>query len=341
MKKGLILLIIAYVLILQMVVAQDKTYLKLRESVSVNGKNITFYGLLSRENSEEVNFLVDGVFGTVEKSKEDEVNGVLINVTGISKNPPLIIIRIRVPFNCGDGVCSAKEDYEICCKDCGCGLGARQACLNNICKENITHYSAVYECYKNADCNDDVACTADSCNTRVTPYVCLREQIDACVAGDSCCPKSCKDEEDPDCATVNRCMSRGECNDDNACTADSCEGTPRRCKYTTQNGCPLPDECAKAGTVNAGAYCTQENVWVNLKGVGKKCDNDYECIVGKCDYGKCGGLSFLTSMVGSEIYVPILYFALVLTAMVVIVYFIVTRRKIRQPKPPLPGSGLQ
>ncbi len=336
MEKRVILAIGMLFLLVPIALAQQKSYLKLRESVLINGKNITLAGLLSREVSEEANFLVDGIFGTVEKSREGEVNGVLINVTGISKSPPVIIVTFRVPFVCGDGACSSLEDYQICCKDCGCGLGARQSCINNICRSNVSHYSSTYDCYYNADCQDGDPCTADICNVQAVPYKCTHAQITSCTSSDGCCPRTCSDEEDQDCKTVNRCMSKGECNDNNPCTKDFCEGTPRRCKYTTETGCPLSNECLPTGTVNAGKYCSAESVWTTLKGVNKPCEQDHECAGGRCQYNKCGGLAFLTGVTASNIYTIILYIALIATALAVVTYVIISKKK---PRLPQPGPG--
>jgi hypothetical protein len=55
-------------------------------------------------------------------------------------------------------------------------------------------------CSNDADCNDNVACTLDSCkNPGGRDSVCLYRTVEICLSGDGCCPAGCKAEKDSDC----------------------------------------------------------------------------------------------------------------------------------------------
>ncbi len=327
MKKRLLICLLAIFTLISIVSASEKLFLKVKDSIIINGKNITVQGLYSTKNADVVNFNVDSIFGSVQKGNTSNVNGVVISVLEISKSPPVVIITINVPFNCGDGVCSSYEDYQICCKDCGCGLKGRQACISNICRENVTHPSALYDCYKDLDCNDENPCTSNTCNREIIPHKCVYTQITACANNNGCCPLTCSDTEDNDCLNVDRCKVKGDCNDENPCTSETCEGAPQRCKYVSKQGCPLGSECVPQETLNKDQYCSLESKWTSLKKIGKACDKNYECLTGSCQHGKCSGFSFIMRIFKSNATTTLLYAALALFIIVIVAHTVITARQ--------------
>ena len=55
-------------------------------------------------------------------------------------------------------------------------------------------------CEANADCNDGVLCTVDSCkNAGSENSFCSNSPIDYCLDGDGCCPRGCSESNDDDC----------------------------------------------------------------------------------------------------------------------------------------------
>jgi len=55
-------------------------------------------------------------------------------------------------------------------------------------------------CTANTDCNDNVACTIDSCkNAGQSTSFCVNAPIESCVSGDGCCPGGCITVTDNDC----------------------------------------------------------------------------------------------------------------------------------------------
>lgn len=50
-------------------------------------------------------------------------------------------------------------------------------------------------CEIDEDCNDNSACTVDSCNSGI----CINANIVLCYNGDDCCPEKCNSGNDNDC----------------------------------------------------------------------------------------------------------------------------------------------
>lgn len=294
MEKGgfryiLIILFLIFNIIIVSAVT-EKIIMDAHTSYSLGGKNITLLGV----SGDRVNLKIDGVIGVVERDQIDYLNGVKINVTGISITPPKAIIYITVDFVCGDNICSNLESQTICCKDCGC-LGS-EVCLNNICAQNISQPSATYECYQISDCEDNNQCTIDFCNQEGIPFKCEYTRITACINNDRCCPLTCEDTQDNDCINIDRCKRYDDCDDSNPCTSETCEGTPKRCKFVKTDGCVLENKCVAFGTINFGKYCAISGVWLDKKIDNEKCSEDYECFTSYCTLKRCGRNSFIFSI---------------------------------------------
>lgn len=250
---------------------------------------------------------VDGVSDTIKYTSLDNdiipdlgnftyLNGVYFFIYGYSQAPSKVILDISIDFICGDNVCSRLEDHRICCSDCGCGL-AKEICLYNRCLENVTKPASLNKCNANIDCDDKNACTLDTCDTVSLPTKCVRTSITTCINGDGCCPGSCESDTDQDCALIDKCKSNFNCNDNNPCTEDTCDGQPKRCNNIVNPGCILNDQCVPTGTQDNGKYCKDQ--WLTMKADGSKCKGNFECFSNKCTLGRCGTLkdNFLVYLV--------------------------------------------
>jgi hypothetical protein len=127
-------------------------------------------------------------------------------------------------------------------------------------------------CNVDSECNDGIACTADTCGVG---YVCRNQPLDElcpmgqrCVAGVGCAagmPSTCETHDDCSdgafCNGAERCVGpagsrtcvRGEpvdCDDGNACTIDTCDEAVDGCTYEVASGCD-----AGVGGFDAGAPC--------------------------------------------------------------------------------------
>lgn len=293
MKKGDFRWLIVFFLFLSISLVSavtEKVIMDTHTSYSLNGKNITLIGV----SGNRVNLNIDGVIGVAERDQVDYLNGVKVNVTGISITPPKAIMYLTVDFICGDNVCSNLESQIICCKDCGC-LGSN-VCLNNMCVQNISQPQATYECYQTNDCEDNDPCTVDSCNQEGIPFRCEHTRITACINDDRCCPLTCEDTQDNDCINIDRCKRHNDCDDGNPCTSETCEGIPKRCKFVKTEGCVLKNKCTAFGTIDLGKYCATSGLWLNKILDNEKCSEDYECFSGVCTLKVCGKNSFILNI---------------------------------------------
>ena len=263
------------------IVAAEKLYLDAGQGVVINGKNITFLGVLYNG----VNIQVDVDYGYVPiKNVTHTISGVFVTLLGLSKNPPIAILEVSVPFSCGDGACSGSsgEDYASCCKDCGC-LGEK-ACISNACVSNITSTPSLFDCQQDSDCSPSLElCTSTFCNKDVIPYQCVTKELDTCTPNDSCCPTTCDVNNDNDCLFVDQCVSDQDCEDGNPCTLNTCAGAPKNCQVLSSGGCQKEGQCIPSGTIDGFTYCSDAGTFFSLKENGERGNQDYECITKNCD----------------------------------------------------------
>ena len=159
---------------------------------------------------------------------------------------------------CGEGLCLAGapvdcDDSDECTEDSCDELSGE--CGNEL-KEGL-------------DCEDNNDCTADSCdpvagtcvNSALVAQECDDE--DACTSGDAC---------DAAAACVGETVV---CDDENLCTADSCD-TLEGCLYepTTSEPCNDEDECTENDACTAAGDCAGDTL---------DCDDENGCTVDSCD----------------------------------------------------------
>ena len=308
--------------------ATQKIIIDIHGNFVMNGKNISVIGMGTDSISFNIDGVIENVFLDKTNSQSTNVNGVHIQIIALSISPAKAVLNVTVNINCGNNACEVGEDFTICCADCGCST-VNQVCVNNRCLENITLAGARNQCYVGADCEDRNSCTTERCDTSEFPNKCVRTDVTACVAGDKCCPKMCDTDQDADCTQVDKCETNANCADSEACTQETCVGTPKRCQYTSQDGCTYENVCIVRGVVKEGKYCEgKSHEWLSQKVDTQLCTEDFECLTAICDSGSCGRSK-------SETLQYAFYTIGLLAAVMVIWYVSLTRRS----KPSQPSSG--
>lgn len=142
------------------------------------------------------------------------------------------------------------------------------------------------ECSSDVECDDKRPSTEDSCAG--TPKKCLNTPLTECRAGDDYCPQDCLYGTDADCGEPGRCVSNSDCNDNDPCSVDRCEGTPKKCvNERTQSGCNLDDDCVSTGTRTENRYCSPDKQFNEQQTTERACSNDYECVSNNCVNNQC------------------------------------------------------
>lgn len=218
-------------------------------------------------------------------------------------------------FGCADGACLSDPEVPECLTDADCAEGATNVCadsfllkstwqfpkcVDGVCEKEVVNYNCTipcqvgcYECWKNSDCDDGDACTADYCGD----HECMYENACACKAdancddGNACTQDAC---ENGTCVNQSidgcvQCQADGSCGGvatgcygnslmvvDNHCnTLGYCLANSIVCEF----GCDIPigckDECENNGNCDDGNVCTKD---VCAEG---KCSHEDKCLYGE------------------------------------------------------------
>ena len=228
---------------------------------------------------------------------------------------------------CGDSICALneRENCEACPRDCGCS--SSQFCYGNSCRVVRCGDGL---CSPHEDCKRDNCCNGASiddfnydmqncgnCNVRCgyqkgciqgsckkTGSLSSQEKKQRspvcgnsiCEKGENCCTdcgcakRDFKCIQDV-CVNQNQCKTDQSCEDQNPCTKDQCQGFPKKCVNTPQEGCILGATCVptKEHVVinDVDSYCSEENIWVPFKEEGVTCSADDECESNRCEENRC------------------------------------------------------
>ncbi|MFA5175761.1 MAG: hypothetical protein WC413_00675 [Candidatus Nanoarchaeia archaeon] len=290
MKKSLIyafaflfLMNLVFALDWSNITAKDLGFIDAGQKVVENGKTIT---LVSTGGTKAI-FNVDGELKAI--TTDGVVSGVWIAVDGVFDDPARAMVKIYVPFNCGDAICDDNESYRNCCTDCNCSKKS-ESCISNQCSDK-----SLNKCEFDWDCSDNISCTKDTCEG--SPAECKFVKITECKKADGCCPAGCIYQYDKDCPKPDQCKTDVDCDDKSPCTIDYCAGDPRKvCIHnSTEEGCGLEGKCVPIGSITNKTYC--ENItWVEQKQDLENCTKSYECI-NSCSNGICKQLGFFDKII--------------------------------------------
>jgi hypothetical protein len=197
--------------------------------------------------------------------------------------------------NTKSGACEFKP-IPNCNKQCSsttqCQTGSKcvyQYCQNGTCKA-----------YNQKNCNDNNACTFDSCNHDTGQ--CKFEKIAGCENGKCTKPADCDDKNDcttdycntfsgkcthykvPNCVIGKACASPADCNDKNGCTSDLC--AQKKC-ISVPISCDDGNPCTNDGCQNFSGACYHSKI---AGCVAVKCSAPADCNdLNKCTDDTCNG----------------------------------------------------
>ncbi|MFH2028484.1 MAG: hypothetical protein ABIJ08_05065 [Nanoarchaeota archaeon] len=84
------------------------------------------------------------------------------------------------------------------------------------------------------------------------------------------------------------CSNDLHCDDDNACTIDSCVIQSGVCSNTEiYDRCSLNDACLTVGSEINGSYCDKNETMLKQRTINEECAYDYMCITHNCIDNKC------------------------------------------------------
>ena len=102
----------------------------------------------------------------------------------------------------------------------------------------------------------------------------------------------CLCQQNPLSLCLGECNSDLDCNDKDGCTVDKCEGIPKKCAHTKQEGCAVGTKCFNQGIIyklgEERYYCDVSNKGLLQKEDGNICNNAYECLSNICEKNLCG-----------------------------------------------------
>ena len=94
------------------------------------------------------------------------------------------------------------------------------------------------------------------------------------------------------------CKTDADCGDNNACTLESCSGSPAKCtKIKESAGCSFEDSCLSLGTRKQQHYCSASGEMEQLKTLGGSCGNNYECQNNLCKNNICSEPSLIKRII--------------------------------------------
>ncbi len=186
---------------------------------------------------------------------------------------------------CGDTTCESL----VCAADPTCCSGTWSAACAALGKALCSVCGATPACTADADCDDAVACTVDTCDL-AAGGTCVHTPDDAsCDDGNPCTTDAC--DATTGCthtaiAGCAACATDSDCDDGVACTVDTCDVATGTCANTPSDmACDDGDACNGIETCDAVAGCQA--------GTAVSCDDGISCTNDACDpaTGACSHLA--------------------------------------------------
>ncbi len=157
------------------------------------------------------------------------------------------------------------------------GFSSRTVKVSGI---NIT-VSDIFEGQQTAELivEANFVCGDKICSSAETSAICCKDCN--CSSGYSCTDNQCIE------SILNQCSSSAECNDNNICTIDLCEGIPRKCYNTEIVLCADNDDCCPAKCYYENdSDCPRNKTKLECFSARDCIDAD-ACTIDYCDSGKC------------------------------------------------------
>jgi len=172
---------------------------------------------------------------------------------------------------CGDNICDLNETIS-CPSDCDECTGALNCIDSDLCTTDTCEGSPKKCVNTLIVCDDNNPSTTDEC----VEGECLYIKTSECKSGDNYCPAGCTIETDLDCPEEDECSYNHNCDDNNPCTKDLCEGKPKKCTHLSDDG----------NREDPQQYCIGGRL-EDQKEEGVYCNEDYECISNICSNDQC------------------------------------------------------
>ena len=184
---------------------------------------------------------------------------------------------------------SACKTYQDCCPDIDQVCGANAGCCGD------------------KDCDDDEACTKDTCGS---DGACKNEALaddSVCDDGAECTTEKClggacaitPKADNTDCGDGNKCIDAGcinggcakaskDCDDDDSCTTDLCSAADGACQHAAKalgSACSDGETCTTSDKCDAGGQCVG-----TAQADGVNCNDGFSCTAkDRCQTGVCVG----------------------------------------------------
>ncbi|HEV8608660.1 MAG TPA: hypothetical protein VGS98_01130 [Thermoanaerobaculia bacterium] len=161
------------------------------------------------------------------------------------------------------------------------------ACTDDSCRVVGTPGNLSAECVYTNDntntCDDNNSCTTDTCQAGV----CTGTNSVTCSASDQCHDAGTCDPSTGTCSNPAK-TDGSACTDGNACTTDTCQAGV--CTSTNSVTCTASDQCHVAGTCDPSTGgCSNP-----AKTDGSACDDNNACTTDTCQAGVCTGTNSVT-----------------------------------------------
>lgn len=202
-----------------------------------------------------------------------------------------LLFKTEATAQCGNSICEVGEE-QACPADCT----ETQEIPDDVEPEEEEEPSSTCS----VGCLYKTSCVASG--TRFTSTYCsvdgaIQSQLrsgDSCTNNYQCLTNFCMNGK---CADPDECAADLDCNDGNPCTADTCEGIPRKCSNKeTVAGCSHENNCIPIGTRIEGQFCSWDKSMQTQK-TEATCDNDYECQSNLCVDSECVKMGLIQAFV--------------------------------------------
>lgn len=189
-----------------------------------------------------------------------------------------------------DSLCPSNgmfcDGAEVCQAGTGCISAGSPCSVSQFCNETT---DTCVGCQSNANCNDNNACTTDTCNNGN----CVFTNIAGCCLSNATCldANPCTLDVCTNFVCVHSpmtncdpCVNAADCDDDDPCTNDTCESGTCTYSFSTSD-CDDDDPCTDDDQCSDGACVGQPAD--NCCDSDSDCEDENECTDDSCETNRC------------------------------------------------------